>query len=119
MAVKVTFDGNCILVGIDGTRYQICVEDISNTGAVVRLLERVRSNSLDAGEMCGLMLRQNHNVPFRKHTGTIMSLNRAGRLEVSFSQQEVHLTKKKKLSSQSLRDELLDDHEDDDKNELY
>ncbi len=113
MDVKATSSGTCILIGIDGARYQIFVEDISNKGAVVRLLERVRSNSLNAGEMCGLMLRDNHQVPYGKHTGTIMSLNKAGRLVVSFSQQEVHLTKKKSLNSQSLRDELLDDHYED------
>ena len=90
-------DSECILMEIDGDTYDVLLENLSLGGALVKVSDGV-SNSLQVGEMCGLMFHDNLNMNFENHTGKIVRLD-SGSVGVSFHNLEHRQLKKESSSS--------------------
>jgi hypothetical protein len=85
-------DSDCSLKGLDGVTYQACLEDISPSGALIKM-DKDAPHGLHVGEMCGFMLRNKPNVTLTKHTGRIVSLE-LNVVKITFSNQEHNHVKK-------------------------
>ena len=97
------FISNCLLKGLDGVTYQAVLEDISSSGALIKM-DKDTLHGLHVGEMCGFMLRNTPNVIPTKHTGRIISLD-SNVVKITFSHQEHNHQHKKftsKVSSEPL-----------------
>ncbi|MBK5277043.1 MAG: PilZ domain-containing protein [Desulfuromonadales bacterium] len=79
-------NSHCLLMGIDGVTYQALLGDLSLTGALIKMSDKA-PHGLHVGEMCGLMLNNNTNMSFSKHTGMIVELD-SGNVVISFHHQE-------------------------------
>ena len=90
------FVSNCLLKGLDGVTYQAILEDISPSGALMKM-DNDAPHGLHVGEMCGFMLRNKLNVIPTKHTGRIISLD-TNVVKITFSHQE-HNHQHKKFTS--------------------
>src|SRR6185369_10355089 len=88
-------DSHCLLMGIDGVTYHAQLGDLSLTGALIKLNDKV-PNGLHVGEMCGLMLSKNPKLSSAKYTGRIVKLD-SDSVGISFNHQE-HQHQKKKYS---------------------
>ena len=92
---RIKTDSNCLLKGLDGVTYKAQVGDLSLTGALIKLSDKV-PNGLHVGEMCGLMLSENPGLSSAKYTGRIVELD-SYNVGISFNHQE-HQHQKHKYS---------------------